>query len=143
MKKLIVPVALILLGLVGLIVMGIVQGGVPELQVAQLLEAPGAHGERAVKVHGHILRIDSADRPLRFAVADKADPTKVMEVWSDSTRPDTFQETYDVAVQGVWSEKRGRFEADMIFTKCPSKYEADDKNRASEQARGGEQPDTP
>ncbi len=123
--KLVAPIALIVLGLIGLIVMGIVQGGIPEMQVADLLV--GEKPEGVVKVHGLLEKIHSSERPLRFTVSDKEDPTQTFDVYCDRTRPDTFQETYDVAVQGRWNAESGRFEADQIFTKCPSKYEAEDK----------------
>ncbi len=129
--KLAIPVILIVLGLAGLIFMGIVQGGVPELQVTDVLE--GAAPDREVKVHGRLARIDSSLRPLRFAVADKEHPGKTIEVICDATRPDTFQLTYDVAVQGRYDADKGVFRADKVFTKCPSKYEAEDKLRSPDQ----------
>lgn len=120
--KILVPALLILAGLAGLVTMGILQGGVPELQVHQVLA--GAYAGQEVKMHGIIETIHSEERPLRFTIADKDDDAKRIDVVCDRTRPDTFQETYDVAVQGVFQPERGVFDADQIFTKCPSKYEA-------------------
>ncbi len=123
--KIAIPLLLIVAGLAGLIVMGIARGGVPELQVSQVLA--GAHEGARVKMHGTIGEIASGERPLRFTVADKADPSKTVEVHADRTRPDTFQEAYDVAVLGRYDAASGRFTAEQIYTKCPSKYEADEE----------------
>ena len=124
--KLVVPFALIGLGLAGLITMGVIQSGVPELQVAGLVgptPSSAATAGRELKVHGIIESIQSQGRPLRFMVRDKGDEKIKVEVVSDRTRPDTFQETYDVAVQGHFDPATKVFTADQIFTKCPSKYE--------------------
>jgi cytochrome c-type biogenesis protein CcmE len=123
--KLLIPVGLITLGLAGLITMGVLQAGVPELQVHQLMA--GAHPGREVKLHGKIGKIHSEVRPLRFSVVDKDKPGVVVEVVCDATKPDTFQETYDVAVQGKYAADQQVFRGDRIFTKCPSKYEGLEK----------------
>ncbi len=123
------PAILIAIGLIGLIVAGVVQGGIPELQVAQLLAADTAP-RGTIKVHGVLSEIHSGERPLHFEVADKADPSRVIVVKCDRSRPDTFQKTYDIAVQGTWDAKEGVFVANQIFTKCPSKYEAEDRLKA-------------
>jgi cytochrome c-type biogenesis protein CcmE len=121
MRKLAVPVVLILLGVATLLALSISAGGIPEIQAREL--ASGAFDGREVKVHGLLHAIQSDQRPLRFQVRDKDDPTAVIDVVADETRPDTFQVTYDVAVQGRWHADRRSFEAEKVFTKCPSKYE--------------------
>ena len=121
MKKLAVPVVLILLGVVTLLALSISAGGIPEIQAREL--RTGAFDGREVKVHGLLHAIQSDQRPLRFQVRDKDDAGAVFDVLADETRPDTFQVSYDVAVQGRWNAVERRFEADRVFTKCPSKYE--------------------
>jgi cytochrome c-type biogenesis protein CcmE len=123
--KLAIPMVLIGLGLVGLLVMGLVVGGVPELQVHQVLA--GEYPDREVKVHGMILSIESEERPLRFTMHDREDRTSLLQVVADVSRPDTFQVTYDVAVLGHHDATAGVFRANKVFTKCPSKYEAEDE----------------
>ncbi len=117
---------LIAAGLAGLVTAGIVYGGVPELQVRELVADPPREG-RVVKVHGILHEVRSEGRPLRFVVRDKADASRTMDVVSDRSRPDTFQPTYDIAVVGTYDTGRGLFVADQIFTKCPSKYEGEAK----------------
>lgn len=123
--KVVIPFVLIFAGLSALIAMGVTQGGVPELQVEQLVA--GEYPDREVKVHGFLESIESAERPLRFTVRSKEQPELVIHVVCDKSKPDTFQEDYDVAVQGEWNADEQQFVAEQIFTKCPSKYEAEVK----------------
>jgi cytochrome c-type biogenesis protein CcmE len=123
--KVVIPFLLILVGLVGLIAMGVTQGGIPELQVSEL--QAGEFDGKTVKVHGFLESIESATRPLRFTVRDKVDPEIVIAVTCNKTKPDTFQKEYDVAVEGIWDATTKSFEAEHIYTKCPSKYEAEAK----------------
>lgn len=125
MKKLAIPLVLILGGLAALLALGVIEGGIPEIQAREL--ANGGYRDQVVKVHGILQAIDSGERPLRFIIADKDQPTALVPVYADKTRPDTFQVTYDVSVEGRWDEERGAFVARQIFTKCPSKYEAEAK----------------
>ena len=137
--KIAVPATLIGIGLVALIVAGIIVGGIPEMQVAQLLTSD-YEASRTLKVHGILADIESDQRPLKFTVADKADPEKKIKVECDRTRPDTFQVTYDVAVQGTYDADRGVFVAEQIYTKCPSKYEAEDRYKAGTETPEGDKP---
>lgn len=132
MRKLAVPLVLIFLGLISLLVLGILDGGIPEIQAAEMKDQKYRSG--TVKVHGVLGKIESAERPLRFWVQDKVHPEIQFAVIADKTRPDTFQETYDVAVEGRWDAANNRFEADRILTKCPSKYEAESKDGIGSQA---------
>jgi len=123
--KVLIPFALIFAGLGGLIAMGVAQGGIPELQVSQVLH--GEYADREVKVHGFLAEISSSERPLRFTVRDKENEDLAIHVVCNKTKPDTFQEDFDVAVQGRWNAAGNEFVAEQIFTKCPSKYEAEAK----------------
>jgi cytochrome c-type biogenesis protein CcmE len=125
MNKLAVPLVLIVLGLVGLLVVGVLEGGIPEIQARELADAKYRTG--TVKVHGLLQKIESNERPLRFTVCDKEDPSATFQVYADKTRPDTFQVSYDVAVEGTWDAANNRFAAEKILTKCPSKYEDEAK----------------
>ena len=118
--KLLVPFVLIAGGLIALVTMGIVQGGIPEIQVHELLS--GDYSGRKVKVHGKIARIEKETRPLVFEVCDKLDASKVIRVEVDDVRPDLFKVGNDVAVEGALDGPL--FNGTKIYTKCPSKYEA-------------------
>ena len=122
--KVVIPFVLIFAGLAALIAMGVTQGGIPELQVEQVLA--GEYPGHEVKVHGFLDSIESGERPLRFKVRAKESDV-VIDVVCDKSKPDTFQQDYDVAVQGHWNAEQSEFVAEQIFTKCPSKYEAEAK----------------
>lgn len=125
MTKLLLPITAIGAGLTVLIAMGVMEGGIPEIQAREL--ASGAYRDRTVKVHGLLEKIEAGDRPLRFTVRDKDIADATFAVVADKTRPDTFSEGYDVSVEGEWDAGRNAFVADRIFTKCPSKYEDEAK----------------
>lgn len=125
MKKLAVPLTLIVVGFGALLTLGLLEGGMPEIQARELGRAE--YAGQTVRMHGILHRIESGDRPLRFLIRDKEQPDVLVPVYADKTRPDTFQESYDIAVDGAWDETRQYFVARSIMTKCPSKYEAEAK----------------
>ena len=59
----------------------------------------------------------------RFMVEEE---NKTLEVEYRDALPDTFRAGGPVQVDGVYSET-GLMQADHVFTKCPSKYEAESK----------------
>lgn len=124
MNKLLVPLVLIALGLVGLLAMGLAEG-IPEIQVREI--AAGNYRDTTVKVHGILKEIQPGERPLRFTVRDKDRPDVEIPVWHAKGKPDTFQTEFDVACEGRWDAAENRFVAERIFTKCPSKYEDEAK----------------
>jgi cytochrome c-type biogenesis protein CcmE len=121
----VIPFLLILAGLAGLIAMGVAQGGIPELQVSELKS--GEFADRIVKVHAMLASVESETRPLKFTISDKEDPALLIPVVYDATKPDTFTVGYELAVEGTWDETAGTFDAEHVYTKCPSKYEAESK----------------
>jgi cytochrome c-type biogenesis protein CcmE len=139
--KVVIPFVLIFAGLAALIAMGVSQGGIPELQVEQVVA--GEYPDREVKVHGFLESIQSSERPLRFKVRAKETDGLVIDVISDRTKPDTFQEDYDVAVQGHWDADKKHFVAEQIFTKCPSKYEAEAKEGIGSPEMAADEPAAP
>ena len=130
--KVVIPFLLILAGLAGLIAMGVSQGGIPELQVHELQS--GEFDDEVVKVHAMLTSVESENRPLAFTISDKEDAAKLVKVSYDSTKPDTFTVGYEIAVQGTYDRESGVFDAEHVFTKCPSKYEAEAKDKAEGQA---------
>jgi len=121
--KVVIPFLLILVGLAGLIAMGVAQGGIPELQVSELKS--GEFDDRIVKVHAMLASVESETRPLKFTISDKAQPDLLIPVVYNATKPDTFTVGYELAVEGTWDRTTGTFDAEHVYTKCPSKYEAE------------------
>lgn len=122
MKKIAVPGLLILVGMVGLIAMGILQGAIPEVGVQQISSPEYAGAE--VRLLGVIHAIESDIRPMRFTIRDMKDPASHVVVEVDDHRPDIFKVDTDVAVVGRYDAGSGVFAGTKLFTKCPSKYEA-------------------
>ena len=120
--KLWVPATIIFLALTGLVWMGIVQGGIPELQVHQVLAGQCPEGE--IKVHGIIHAIERKHRPLVFEIHDREDKTAILKIEVDDVRPDLFKVSNDVSVVGFYDSAAGMMRGEKINTKCPSKYEA-------------------
>ncbi len=119
--KIAIPGLLILIGLVGLVTMGILQGAIPEVGVQSL--RMGDYEGKIVRLQGVIHAIDSDVRPMRFTIRDIEDPSVRIIASVDDHRPDIFKVDTDVAVIGVFVGKTELFEGTKIFTKCPSKYE--------------------
>lgn len=134
--KIVIPGLLILVGMVGLISMGISQGAIPEIGVAELMD--GEFVGQKVRLQGVIDVIENDVRPMRFHVRDMVDREITVMAEVDDTRPDLFKIDTDVAVIGVFDGATNTFVGTKIFTKCPSKYEASDPlGLGSEAARSG------
>ena len=134
--KIAIPGVLILVGMIGLITMGVLQGAIPEIGVTQL--SSGEFGGQTVRLLGVIDEIETDVRPMRFTIRDMADKEMTVVATVDDHRPDIFKVDTDVAVIGVYDVKTQAFEGTKIFTKCPSKYEATDTmGEGSEAARSG------
>ncbi len=121
--RVLIPGIIIFIGFAGLIGMAVATMGIPEVQVHQVRSAEFAN--RELKVQGVISAIESEVRPLRFTVQDRERPTALLEVEIDDVRPDIFKVGNDVAVIGTYDSESGRLAGHKIFTKCPSKYEAE------------------
>lgn len=59
----------------------------------------------------------------RFVLVDKDNPAKTMAVDYSGVVPDTFKPGVEVIVEGGFDAARGVFAANTLMTKCPSKYQ--------------------
>lgn len=125
--KIWIPIALIFTGLAFLIIMGIVEGAMPELQVHQLLASGTKHVGCDIKLQGIVEKIHSDTRPLEFTVRDRERVDVRVRVVVDDVRPDIFKEGNDVAVIGRFNPDTLLVSGTKLFTKCPSKYEASEE----------------
>lgn len=133
--KIWIPATLIFAGLAGLVTMGILQGGIPELPVRTLMAQTDEYADREIKLQGVLKAIHKDTRPLVFDICDRENADLVVSVEVDDLRPDQFKVTNDIAVLGVYDSKAGKMHGTKIYTKCPSKYEASEE--------GGEYGETP
>lgn len=65
---------------------------------------------------------------LRFLLEDKDDKAVTVAVSYRGTVPDTFKEGAEVIVEGGM-EKDGSFSAKTLMTKCPSKYQKQNRQK--------------
>ena len=130
--KIWIPALLIILGLGGLITMGIIKGGIPEMPVRDLLANAEEYQEGKIKISGVLKKIHQNTRPLKFDVCDREDKSLVVQVEVDDVRPDVFEEGKDIAVIGIFQSSDRSMVGTKIFTKCPSKYEASENLRSEE-----------
>ncbi len=75
--------------------------------------------------------VDKAE--LVFALQDEKH--EVMEVVYKGVKPANFEQATSVVAIGTFKE--GRFEADQLLVKCPSKYQAEGGATAAPAAAGG------
>ena len=86
---------------------------------------PGFSG-RGVRISGRVQpgSVDlSHDGRGLFFNAFSEESGAVMRVYYDGVVPDTFKEGSEVVVEGIWDNGRNEFEAEVLLSKCPSKYE--------------------
>ena len=78
-----------------------------------------------VRVKGEIaagsVEKEQAGRILRFTLVEG---TENMPVYYQGVVPDTFNETYEIVIEGELGTN-GIFEAHTLMPKCPSKYESE------------------
>ena len=125
-KKLLVASALLVLAVSYLGYAGMKSGWVYFMEVDQFLADSSVKSQR-VRLHG---KVDAAD----FA-AEKLDATfnllgksQKVGVAYHGMIPDMFQAGRDVVVEGKLDEA-GVFKADVLMTKCASKYEPDSPHK--------------
>lgn len=116
-------------GLTFLLVTGVEQSSARHLTL-DLLLAPGAAGKAGGEriqlggctvVAGSIQWDEFRHRPT-FTVTD-GDRVLLVRYTGNAVLPDTFKDRAQVVLEGRYHPVGQRFEADVVFAKCPSKYE--------------------
>lgn len=119
--KLVIGVAAVGVALGYLGLTGIRSGWVYYLSVDEYTTQAGTHGARS-RVHGTVGPGAVLD-PVRFAASfDLRGRDHALRVEYRGAVPDMFAEGREVVVEGVTDEE-GVFRADVLLTKCGSKYE--------------------
>lgn len=68
---------------------------------------------------------DKYKSKARFNITDGENTLSVRYV-GNALLPDTFKEEALVVLEGKYNNQKTSFEADLVFAKCPSKYEGQD-----------------
>src|SRR4051794_34053177 len=102
---------------------GMKSGWVYYLEVDKFLSDPQYHGQR-VRLHGKVDAADFKASPGSLTASFKlSGHTNVVPVVYHGQIPDQFQVGRDVVVEGRL-DNNAVFKADVLLTKCASKYEA-------------------
>jgi cytochrome c-type biogenesis protein CcmE len=129
--------ATLVAALVGWYAVTNLEGGASFAYFQHLAEFQSKEAEvagRDARVHGYVapgsIERDVAGRQVRFRVVN--DPphaggppgTPLEVVFRSLETPDLFKDGAEVVVEGRLVAVGGAFEADKLFAKCPSKFEA-------------------
>lgn len=126
-----VALALFLSGLGWLVFSGLGENAVYFLNVQEALAMkPGQLSQARLfgTVAGEDLAVAEGGLGVRFALQDKDDPRKVLPVSYAGSVPDTFKPGVEVIVEGGMDASRGVFNATTLMTKCPSKYQKQNRS---------------
>ena len=108
---------------------GFTDGRMPFINVAELLAAPQGEIDRA-KIFGTVsasaLQRKADGMGADFVLLDKDDVRQSVQVDYRGVLPDLFEEGAEVIVEGRLLDG-GLFKATSLSTKCPSKYEKDNR----------------
>ena len=119
-----------LLGVGYLMFTGLSENSVYFLNVSEALAMPAEkmHSARlfgTVKSEG-ITRL--ADGPgVKFQLEDKDNANQTMWVIFSGAVPDTFKAGAEVIVEGSLTDASTAFKAEVLMTKCPSKYQKENR----------------
>lgn len=133
-QKWVYLVALLLVGAgVGYLVFsGLSQGTVYFLNVSEALAMPSEKLAQA-RLFGTVSEKNLAHDPsalgVSFDVLDKDDASKAIRVNYRGAVPDTFKPGVEVILEGSFNPTSREFMASTMLTKCPSKYEKNEKGQ--------------
>lgn len=125
-----VTLGLFLLGVGYLMVVGFSENSMPFIDVSKALALPAAELRPArlfgtVKGEG-LSRME--DRlGVTFQLGDKDNVEKTLWVVYEGAVPDTFKAGAEVIVEGSLHEGETVFRAESLMTKCPSKYQRENR----------------
>ena len=119
-----------LMGVGYLMFTGFSENSVYFLNVSEALAMPAdkMHSARlfgTVKGEG-IAKLNSGPG-VRFQLEDKDNVSQTMWVVFSGAVPDTFKAGAEVIVEGSFVDKNSAFKAEVLMTKCPSKYQKENR----------------
>ena len=125
--KFIVVGAFILGAISYLMFSGISDSMVYYYTVSEALDMEQELSNRGIRVSGYVqagsIQKDNSQSQVEFLVFEK-DSEQTLPVIYQGIIPDTFKDNAEVLVEGMYRSEEGRFHANVLLAKCPSKYEA-------------------
>lgn len=126
-----IALALFLGGLGALVASGLSDNSMYFLNVSEALAMPSEE-LGAIRMFGQVDERDltphAAAAGVTFRLMDKENPAQTLMVEYQGAVPDTFKPGVEVIVEGSLDSAKSTFTAATLITKCPSKYE--EENRA-------------
>ncbi|PTN33482.1 cytochrome c maturation protein CcmE [Desulfonatronum sp. SC1] len=127
----IVALALFLVGFGTLLMAGLKQNSIYFLNVSEALAMP-AEDIQQIRLFGTVaedgLVFDPQHMGVRFMLADNDDASQRIPVQYRGVVPDLFEPGAEVILEGGYLIQEGVFNAKTLMTKCPSKYEAENRS---------------
>jgi len=121
---------LFLVGVGYLMYSGVTENSVYFLNVSEALAAP-QEKLTAVRLFGTVaerdLAVSDGTLGVRFRLEDKDNKAQTIVVQYRGAVPDTFKPGAEVIVEGAM-EHSGAFNAKTLMTKCPSKYQKENRS---------------
>jgi cytochrome c-type biogenesis protein CcmE len=117
--------AVIVAGLAFLVVSSVSQSAARHMTLPMLLEQDEADGRVQLggcKVVEGSIQWDTYRHRSDFEVTD-GERTLSVRYIGNAILPDTFQDKAVVVLEGEFIAEKNRFDAEVVFAKCPSKYE--------------------
>jgi cytochrome c-type biogenesis protein CcmE len=115
-----------------LVFSGLSQNSVYFLNVGEALAMPAEKLSQA-RLFGSVsadnVVLDSTGMGVSFTALDKDDPAQAIRVHYRGAVPDTFKPGVEVILEGAFNAQTREFEAATLLTKCPSKYEKNEKGQ--------------
>ncbi len=125
--KFIVVGAFILGAISYLMFSGISDSMVYYYTVSEALDMEQELSNRGIRVSGYVqagsIQKDNSQSQVEFLVFEK-ESDQTLPVIYQGIIPDTFKDNAEVLVEGMYRSEEGRFHANVLLAKCPSKYEA-------------------
>lgn len=126
-----VALVLFLAGFGTLLMAGLKQNSIYFLNVSEALAMP-AEDIRQIRLFGTVAKeglvFDSNSMGVQFLLADSADASKSIPVQFQGVVPDLFEPGIEVILEGGYQAQAGFFHANSLMTKCPSKYEQENRS---------------
>lgn len=126
--KFIVGAAVILAGLIYLFISGFQQSQATHMTVSTLVERLRSEDlqERRIQLGGEVvegsIEWDEYHHRPTFVVTEGGVRVAV-KYTGNAILPDTFKDRSPVVLEGYYVSETSLFEAEVVFAKCPSKYE--------------------
>lgn len=126
----ILALTLFLFGIGYIVVSGISENSVYFLNVSEALAMP-AEELKAARLFGTVKDSEIYEEgqgvAVRFMLEDQSNKQQILPVVYRGSVPDTFKDGAEVIVEGAYATTENHFKAKTLMTKCPSKYQKENR----------------